>query len=78
MKSVTGLLKSKIVSPERAEILLNAGGILIYPTDTAFGIGSSALAIIFYSYFTTKIDKMTYSIDEAGVAIVQNFASHHS
>ncbi|OGG01440.1 threonylcarbamoyl-AMP synthase [Candidatus Gottesmanbacteria bacterium RBG_16_52_11] len=39
MKSVTGLLKSKIVSPERAEILLNAGGILIYPTDTAFGIG---------------------------------------
>ncbi|MCK7525604.1 MAG: MotA/TolQ/ExbB proton channel family protein [Ignavibacteriales bacterium] len=44
--------------------------------NTAFGIGSSALAIIFYSYFTTKIDKMTYSIDEAGVAIVQNFASH--
>ncbi|NWF88954.1 MAG: MotA/TolQ/ExbB proton channel family protein [Ignavibacteriaceae bacterium] len=46
--------------------------------NTAFGIGSSALAIIFYNYFTTKIDKMTYSIDEAGVAIVQNFASHHS
>ncbi len=46
--------------------------------NTAFGIGSSALAIIFYNYFTTKIDKMTYSIDEAGVAIVQNFASHQS
>lgn len=46
--------------------------------NTAFGIGSSALAIIFYNYFTTKIDKMTYNIDEAGVAIVQNFASHHS
>jgi biopolymer transport protein ExbB len=46
--------------------------------NTAFGIGSSALAIIFYNYFTTKIDKMTYAIDEAGVAIVQNFASHHS
>jgi biopolymer transport protein ExbB len=45
--------------------------------NTAFGIGSSALAIIFYNYFTTKIDKMTYNIDEAGVAIVQNFASHH-
>jgi len=43
--------------------------------NTAFGIGSSALAIIFYNYFTTKIDKMTYSIDEAGVAIVQNFSS---
>lgn len=46
--------------------------------NTAFGIGSSALAIIFYNYFTTKIDKMTYSIDEAGVAIVQNFASTQS
>jgi biopolymer transport protein ExbB len=46
--------------------------------NTAFGIGSSALAIIFYNYFTTKIDKMTYSIDEAGVAIVQNFAAHNS
>jgi biopolymer transport protein ExbB len=45
--------------------------------NTAFGIGSSALAIIFYNYFTTKIDKMTYAIDEAGVAIVQNFASHN-
>lgn len=45
--------------------------------NTAFGIGSSALAIIFYNYFTTKIDKMTYSIDEAGVAIVQNFTSKH-
>ena len=44
--------------------------------NTAFGIGSSALAIIFYNYFTTKIDKMTYSIDEAGVAIVQNFSAH--
>lgn len=46
--------------------------------NTAFGIGSSALAIIFYNYFTTKIDKMTYSIDEAGVAIVQNFSSHEN
>jgi len=46
--------------------------------NTAFGIGSSALAIIFYNYFTTKIDKMTYNIDEASVAIVQNFASHQS
>jgi len=45
--------------------------------NTAFGISSSALAIIFYNYFTTKIDKMTYSIDEAGVAIVQNFLSHN-
>ncbi len=46
--------------------------------NTAFGISSSALAIIFYNYFTTKIDKMTYNIDEAGVAIVQNFTSKNN
>lgn len=44
--------------------------------NTAFGISSSALAIIFYNYFTNKIDKMTYNIDEASLAIVQNFLSH--
>lgn len=52
-----------------------ANGISEALINTAFGIGSSALAIIFYNYFTTKIDKMTYSIDEAGAAIVQNFVS---
>jgi hypothetical protein len=33
--------------------------------------------MILYNYFTTKIDKMTYNIDEFGVAIVQNFLSKH-
>lgn len=46
--------------------------------NTALGIGTSALAIISYNYFTTKIDKITYSIEEAGVAIVQNFAAKHN
>ncbi len=43
--------------------------------NTAFGIGTSALAIIMYNIFTTNIDKLTYSIDEAGYSIAQNFAS---
>lgn len=45
--------------------------------NTALGIGTSALAIIFYNYFTTKIDGMTYAIDEAGFSIAQNFAAKH-
>jgi len=28
-----------------------------------------------YNVFTTKIDKITYTIDEAGFSIVQTFAS---
>lgn len=45
--------------------------------NTALGIATSALAIIFYNYFTTKIDGMTYAIDEAGFSIAQTFASKH-
>ena len=43
--------------------------------NTALGIGTSAVAIIFYNYFTNKIDALTYGIDEAGYTIVQNFAA---
>lgn len=43
--------------------------------NTAFGIFSSMLAIIFYNYFTSKIDSLTYGIDEAGFSIVQSFTS---
>jgi biopolymer transport protein ExbB len=43
--------------------------------NTALGIGTSAISIIMYNYFTTKIDKLTYGIDEAGFSIAQNFAT---
>ena len=43
--------------------------------NTALGIGTSAVAIVFYNYFTNKIDALTYGIDEAGYTIVQNFAA---
>ncbi len=45
--------------------------------NTALGISTSAIAIIFYNFFTTKIDGMTYGIDEAGFSIAQNFAAKH-
>jgi len=45
--------------------------------NTAFGIGTAALAIISYNVFTTQIDKLTYSIDEAGFSIVQTYAAKH-
>lgn len=46
--------------------------------NTALGITTSAIAIVAYSYFTTRIDGMTYRIDEAGYSMQQQFASHHS
>jgi biopolymer transport protein ExbB len=77
--TVLGMIKAfaALATAGAPDAVALATGISEALINTAFGIGSSALAIIFYNYFTTKIDKMTYSIDEAGVAIVQNYASHH-
>lgn len=52
-----------------------ANGISEALINTALGIGTSAIAIIFYNLFTSKIDALTYGIDEAGYSIVQNFTS---
>jgi len=43
--------------------------------NTAFGIGTSALALIMYNVFTTKIDAITYGIDESGFTLTQSFGS---
>ena len=43
--------------------------------NTALGIGTSAFAIMFYNIFTTKIDGITYGIDESGFTLTQTFAS---
>ena len=37
--------------------------------NTALGIGTSAIAIILYNFFTSKIDGLTYKIDEIGMSI---------
>jgi biopolymer transport protein ExbB len=78
--TVLGMIRafSALATAGAPDAVALATGISEALINTAFGIGSSALAVIFYNYFTTKIDKMTYSIDEAGIAIVQNFASHYN
>lgn len=65
--SASGAPDSQALSAGISEALIN----------TALGIGTSAIAIIMYNVFTTKIDKVTYSIDEAGFSIVQTFAAKH-
>ena len=45
--------------------------------NTALGIGTSALALIMYNIFTTKIDSITYGIDESGFTLMQSFASQY-
>ena len=45
--------------------------------NTAMGITTSALSIVMYNVFTSKIDGLTYAIDETGFSIVQTFAASH-
>jgi len=50
-----------------------ATGISEALVNTLVGILTSALAIIFYNYFSNRIDQITYAMDEAGFSIVKEF-----
>ena len=45
--------------------------------NTALGIGTSAIAIVMYNVFTTRIDAITYGIDESGFTLTQSFAANY-
>ncbi len=61
-------------SPDTAAL---ATGISEALVNTALGIGTAAIATIMYSYFSSRIDELTYKIDEIGLSIQQNFSAHH-
>lgn len=52
-----------------------AGGISEALINTALGIGTSFLAIVFYNFYTTIIDGITFGIDESGFTLTQSFAA---
>ncbi len=77
--TVSGMIKAfaglaTAGAPDQAAL---ANGISEALINTATGIATSTIAIIMYNIFTSKIDKLTYSIDEAGFSIVQTYASTH-
>jgi len=75
--TVLGMIKAfaALATAGAPDAVALANGISEALINTALGIGTSALAIIFYNYFTTTIDGMTYSIDEAGYSVTQTFAA---
>ena len=78
--TVTGMIKafsalSAAGSPDSAAL---ANGISEALINTATGISTSALAIVVYNFFTSKIDTLTYSIDEAGSTIVNTYRHFRS
>lgn len=77
--TVLGMIKSfsamaNAGAPDAATL---AAGISEALYNTALGIGTSFLAIIFYNFFTTTIDGITFGIDESGFTLTQSFASNY-
>lgn len=78
--TVIGMIKSFFAlgagggAPDASALATGIAEALI---NTALGIGTSAVAIIMYNYFTSKIDALTYKIDEIGMSLQQNFSTHN-
>jgi biopolymer transport protein ExbB len=77
--TVIGMIKafSALASSGAPDAVALSTGISEALINTALGIGTSALAIIAYNFFTTKIDKLSYRIDEASFSMTQSFISHN-
>jgi biopolymer transport protein ExbB len=74
--TVLGMIKSfSAMSKGTPDTAMLATGISEALINTFLGILASTLAIVLYNMFSTKIDQMTYSMDEASFTIVQNFTA---
>ncbi len=77
--TVLGMIRSfaalaKAGATDSAALSLGISEALI---NTAGGIAIAIVAIVAYNFFTTKIDGMTYMIDEASKDIMMNLQSKH-
>ena len=77
--TVLGMIKSfqamgQSGAPDSTALSIGISEALV---NTASGIATGAFAVIFYNYFTNKIDNMTYAIDELGFTIVSTFSATH-
>lgn len=73
--TVSGMIKAfgalaSSGTPDQAALATGISEALI---NTATGIATSALAIVMYNFFTSKIDTLTYSIDEAATTLVNTY-----
>ena len=85
--TLTGLLGT-VVGMIRSFSALSAGGgadsaalsagISEARINTAFGIGTSWCAVVAYNYYTNKVDKLTFALDEVGYSIAQTYEANHA
>ncbi|MFN3402498.1 MAG: MotA/TolQ/ExbB proton channel family protein [Cytophagaceae bacterium] len=77
--TVIGMIKAfaALATAGAPDAVALANGISEALINTALGIGGSTIAIVAYNFFTSKIDDLTYNIDEIGFSITQTFSTNH-
>jgi len=75
--TVLGMIRAfgALATAGAPDALALATGISEALVNTAFGITGSTLAIVFYNYYSARIDAMTFKMDEASFSLTQTFAS---
>ena len=75
--TVLGMIRafSALAQSGAPDALALSTGISEALINTAFGISGSTFAIVFFNYFSSKIDGYTFKIDEAGFSLTQTFAA---
>lgn len=77
--TVLGMIKSFAAmgnegAPDSAQLAVGISEALM---NTAMGIGTGALAIISYGYFSGVVQNITNAVDEVGFAIGQTYTTKH-
>ena len=77
--TVTGMIKSfaALASGGGGDSVALSTGISEALINTALGILTSWLAVISYNFFSNRIDKLTYALDEVGYTIAQTYEANH-
>lgn len=78
--TVVGMIKSfaALANGGGADSQALSTGISEALVNTASGILTSWVAVVAYNYYTNKIDKLTFALDEVGYSIAQTYEANHA
>ncbi|MCI6118581.1 MAG: MotA/TolQ/ExbB proton channel family protein [Prevotella sp.] len=78
--TVLGMIRSfqALSAGGGADSMALSAGISEALVNTASGILTSWFAVVIYNFFTNKIDKLTYALDEVGYTIAATYDVNHT
>ena len=77
--TVLGMIRSfaALAAGGGADSMALSTGISEALVNTASGIATSWVSVVAYNYFTNKIDKLTFAMDEIGYTIAHTYEDKH-